>query len=313
METLYNTAVEAFVRRDHIKAHRALSELLHALEQSSRLQTRHPWYDFDTTPGGGQTWDEWYIKSLKLYIGAHASLYADYPLDPTDSRSSSSSKLPKEMQDFVPPSPPNVVLEKVYDTCQSAFKSKMIPPALMSTFILAALKLQPQSDALAAAHGITEAWLAEVPSAFLERISRPPSGSPESRKAVENSRESYLRVLELFVGEVLGKEGEYEMARAILDGDSLLPSKRREVRLLSLSLVCNVVADIRPYIAIYEHSSNAQTTPRFHQVVFYPPPLHLASFLAPLLPEPIPFHLAEAAPRARRSSLRDRRPLQQRD
>ncbi len=36
-------------------------------------------------------------------------------------------------------------------------------------------------------------------------------------------------MVELFVGEVLAREGEFEMARAFLDGEIVMSSKRKEV------------------------------------------------------------------------------------
>ena len=47
---------------------------------------------------------------------------------------------------------------------------------------------------------------------------------------VEVAREGYLKVVELFVGEVLAREGEWEMARGFLDGETVMSSKRKEVR-----------------------------------------------------------------------------------
>jgi len=98
---------------------------------------------------------------------------------------------------------------------------------LVSTLILAALKLHPAEDALGYVHRVTEEWLSNLPDGFMEGIARRSPATAEKR--VEAGREGYLKVLELFTGEVLAREGEWEMARGILDGDTLLGSKRKEV------------------------------------------------------------------------------------
>jgi hypothetical protein len=46
---------------------------------------------------------------------------------------------------------------------------------------------------------------------------------------LEAAREGYIKVVELFVGEILVREGEWEMARAFLEGESVSGSKRKEV------------------------------------------------------------------------------------
>lgn len=242
-EVLYNTAVQSFVRRDHVKTHSTLSRLLSNLRTELRLHPRRRWYDLSapTTDGsasgssGGsvEEVEEWLIKTFKLFISAHASLYTDPPgSPPRRSTSSPNSNLPFDLQNIIPPNPPRTILQHVYDTVSESYPDRLIPPPLITTFILAGLKLHPQEDALECIHTIIEDWLFRLPDTFMEAISAPTRkmgvGVAQGGKRVESGREGYLRVLELFTGEVLAREGEWEMARGILDGDTLLGSKRKE-------------------------------------------------------------------------------------
>ena len=244
---LYNTAVQSFVRRDHLKTHAALSRLLSTLKGQSRKQARRRWHDLGpgsiwglsaasapSVDGAGSTAsdsrepdievEEWLIKTFKLYISAHASLYTDPP------SSSSANALSPDLIGLIPPNPPSRVLEQVANTALQAYPDGILPPPVISTLILASLKLQPQDDALGYVHRVTEEWLANLPNAFMEGISVRERGGVSKR--VEAGREGYLKVLELFTGEVLAREGEWEMARGILDGDTLMGSKRKEVSYL---------------------------------------------------------------------------------
>lgn len=199
IEVAYNTAVQAFVRRDHVKTHAALRTLLE-LVGDRPLEEK-----------------EWRIKVLKLVISAHASIYSDPPIT-----GASLDDLPDQLRALLPPAaPPSKILEHVYDTCRKTLSippGGQLPPALVSTLMLASLKLKPSGSALDFAHRTAETWLAafEFPSVGLDR------------KENEGLREGYLKVVELFIGEVLAREGEYGMARAFLDGDDVLGSKRKE-------------------------------------------------------------------------------------
>jgi hypothetical protein len=97
--------------------------------------------------------------------------------------------------------------------------------------LLASLKLKPAASALDFAHQLAEDWIARLPDNFVAAISQPTGRklSPEEKKQVESAREGYLKVVELFVGEVLAREGEWEMARAFLEGEVVMGSKRKEV------------------------------------------------------------------------------------
>jgi hypothetical protein len=232
---LYNTAVQSFVRRDHLKTHASLARLLSALRVDLRKSPRKRWHDLSPGPiasegssrSVGETAEEWLIKTFKLSISAHASLYTDPPGSPTlNSRSNPrNANLPADLAALVPPSPPSRLLQHVHDKCLEAYPDGILPPPILSTLILASLKLQPAHDALAYIHRVTEDWLGALPDGFMEAIARRGAHG----KRVEAGREGYLKVLELFTGEVLAKEGEWEMARGILDGDTLLGAKRKEV------------------------------------------------------------------------------------
>lgn len=236
-EVLYNTAVQAFVRRDHVKTQATLARLLAQLKPTTDSSAA-PWYDLDTTDrtqvplGGGEAGEELLVKTLKLVISANTSLYTDPPQHTTG--------LPAEITPLLPPTPPEQLL--AYTQGQlSPFCSDLLPPALLSTLLLASLKLKPASEALDYAHQVAEDWFTALPDAFILEIApaaptrkaTPSVGSAassaERKKQVESAREGYLKVVELFVGEVLAREGEFEMARAFLDGEIVMSSKRKEV------------------------------------------------------------------------------------
>ena len=233
LEVLYNTAVQSFVRRDHVKVLSALSRLLSLLDKQKK-KLRRPWYDLSepanghlSNGAGAGKDEEWIIKTLKLLISSHANLYSDSPDDP--------SSLPDDVQKLLPPNAPDAMLDHCYRICIAYFppssRSKaLLPPQLVSTFILASLKLRPAESALSFAHRLTEEWLAELPDGFLTLIGgRQKHKDAAQKKAVEGVREAYLKVVELFVGELLVREGDWEMARGFLDGESVMGSKRKEV------------------------------------------------------------------------------------
>ncbi|KIR33659.1 hypothetical protein I307_02224 [Cryptococcus deuterogattii 99/473] len=137
---------------------------------------------------------------------------------------------------MLPPKPPKEVLSYLQHRCVSAYYSKgatahLLPPQLVSTLILASLKLSPQRPALDFAHSMTESWIASLPDSLILSIS--PSSSyrpkdPIERKQVESAREGYLKVVELFVGEILSREEEWGMARGFLEGEVVMSSKKKE-------------------------------------------------------------------------------------
>ncbi|WVW83590.1 hypothetical protein I302_105611 [Kwoniella bestiolae CBS 10118] len=248
IEVLYNTAVQSFVRRDHVKTQAVLSRLLASLEtKQDQVQGNEPaWYDLDSDvpamgdeDGEGQEEiDEWMIKTLKLSISSLTSLYADPPHKTTT--------LPSEITNLLPPIPPNKLLGHLRTTCNEYLRSPILPPQIISTLLLASLKLRPSPPALDFAHHLSEEWITALPDQFILSIS-PQSGSSKQtkdakkRKKVESAREGYLKVVELFVGEVLSREGEWEMARGFLDGEGVMGSKRKE--------------------ALYKHLRTLQSTP----------------------------------------------------
>lgn len=254
IEILYNTAVQSFVRRDHVKTHATLSRLLTLLHDQPRPE--RSWHDLGPTSNGNgngneeapeasegpaRETEEWLIKTLKLVISSHASLYSDPPSNPFN--------LPPELHSLLPPKPPNFLLEHVHHLCFKAYYPDhihvhpsirpLLPPQLVSTLLLASLKLKPATSALDFAHQLAEDWIARLPDNFVAAISQQAGKklSPEEKKQVESAREGYLKVVELFVGEVLAREGEWEMARAFLDGEVVMGSKRKEVGQLAVRSV----------------------------------------------------------------------------
>lgn len=238
IEVAYNTAVQAFVRRDHIKTQAAISRLLVLVQADVPKSNESQWYEIkeDREDEGY----EWKIKVLKLVISAYASLYSD----PSNSSSNNigTDDFPNEIKEILPPASPDRVLDHVLSICQSTLQTtNLLPPQLVSTLILASLKLKPSTPALDFAHRLTETWLADIPDDFIRLVSGPGNSKAPHysstvtgmatagmRKRIESTREAYLKVVELFVGEVLAREGEYEMARAFLDGEDVLGSKRKE-------------------------------------------------------------------------------------
>jgi len=220
-DVLYNAAVQSFVRRDHVKTQATLSKLLDLTQKLPKDPA--PWYDLSSTTSstaggadyGGLTASEWVIKTLKLAISANASMYSDPP------------KNFAQMPHLLPPAPPTAMLQHIQAVCVKTYGAALLPPQLVSTFLLAALKLRPAEPALAFAHQLAEEWLTALPDAFILAIASENRGP--NRKRVEVAREGYLKVVELFVGEVLGREGEWEMARGLLEGEMVMGSKKKEV------------------------------------------------------------------------------------
>jgi hypothetical protein len=239
LEQLYNTAVQAFVRRDHVKALSSLQKLLEHL--TSKPSPSTVWYDLTTITLVGEEKDlgEWREKILKLYISSTVSLYSDPKGVP------STADLGEDIPRLLPPAAPDVLLTHLQRVCELhslplGTNPAILPPSLISTLLLASLKVQPTHPALDFAHHLAEDWLSALPDSLLEEISRAPEkgseGSAEQRKRVEGIREGYLKVTELFVGEVLVKEGEWEMARSFLEGEGVMGSKRKEVRRSGLQM-----------------------------------------------------------------------------
>lgn len=212
-EILYNSAVQAFVRRDHAKTQASLDKLLALTRNLPR--DPEPWYNLSTGT------EEWVTKTLKLAISANASLYSDPPRVFHNS----------DIAHLLPPAPPAAMLEHIKQLCVTTYGAELLPPQLISTFLLAALKLGPSESALGFAHALAEDWLTALPDSFVHAIAQPvpPSASPAVRKRTDAAREGYIKVVELFVGEVLGREGEWEMARGLLEGEMVMGSKKKEV------------------------------------------------------------------------------------
>ncbi|KAE8537709.1 hypothetical protein D1P53_005765 [Cryptococcus gattii VGV] len=231
-EVLYNTAVQSFVRRDHVKTQATLARLLESLKKK-RTGPCRIWYELDGARSGDDNSeaaanDDWMVKTLKLLISSTASLYTDPP--------NSTQALPELLVSMLPPKPPKEILSYLQHRCGRAYYSKgatahLLPPQLVSTLILASLKLSPQKPTLDFAHSMTESWIASLPDSLILSIS--PSSSyrpkdPIARKQVESAREGYLKVVELFVGEILSREEEWGMARGFLEGEVVMSSKKKE-------------------------------------------------------------------------------------
>ncbi|OXG40378.1 hypothetical protein J010_00074 [Cryptococcus neoformans] len=232
IEVLYNTAVQSFVRRDHVKTQATLARLLESLKKK-RIGPCRIWYELDGVQSGDENSeaianDDWIVKTLKLLISSTASLYTDPP--------NNTQALPELLVCMLPPKPPKEILSYLHHRCVSAYYSKgatahLLPPQLVSTLILASLKLSPQRPALDFAHSMTESWIASLPDSLILSISPTSSYRPKDpieRKRVESAREGYLKVVELFIGEVLSHEEEWEMARGFLEGEVVMSSKKKE-------------------------------------------------------------------------------------
>ncbi|KAK6910401.1 hypothetical protein I203_104433 [Kwoniella mangroviensis CBS 8507] len=249
IEVLYNTAVQSFVRRDHVKTQAVLSRLLSLLDDQQNQNNARgkakstAWYDLDLdgVVDGEEVEqvdvDEWMIKTLKLSISSPTSLYTDPPTKTTT--------LPKEITNLLPPTTPDKLLDHLLQLCKEHLSVDILPPQIISTLLLASLKLRPSPPSLDFAHRLSEDWLTALPDQFIAAIS-PQIGNRvkdvKKTKRVEGAREGYMKVVELFVGEVLSREGEFEMARGFLDGENILGSKRKE--------------------ALYKHLRTVQTTPQ---------------------------------------------------
>jgi hypothetical protein len=222
LEIAYNTAVQSFVRRDHAKTQASLSRLLGLANALPR--SKNEWYELDVSQDVDTEGDEWRIKVLKLVISANASLYADPPANP--------ESLDPDLVLTLPPSQPSSILKRTKTTCMETHPG-LLPPSVISTLLLASLKLQPPSSALDFAHRLSEDWLEGLPDYLMRTLSttaksNSQSLSPQAKKRIEGTKEGYLKVIELFVGEVLAREGEFGMARSLLDGDEIMSSKRKE-------------------------------------------------------------------------------------
>lgn len=239
-EILYNTAVQAFVRRDHIKSISTLLKLLDQLQSQS--QSKRVWYELhaDQSRIEEKELEIWKEKILKLYISATVSLYSD-----SKATSLPTEELGEDIPRLLPPASPDVLLTHLQrisesHTLPSNSDPKILPPSLVSTLLLASLKLQPTHAALDFAHKLAEDWLATLPDHVLHAISQGTGeeGGAGDKKKLEGIREGYLKITELFVGEVLVKEGEFEMGRAFLEGEEVMGSKRKEVSLLKKAKMC---------------------------------------------------------------------------
>ena len=259
-EVLYNTAVQSFVRRDHSNAQASLARLLKLLKTQRRSRNT-TWYDLRDCTKEDDV-EGWLIKTLKLFVSSHASLYTDPP--------STRTTLSVELRALLPPSSPDVLLAYVHKVCADAYflpldVDKLLPPPLLSTLLLAALKLS-----LPYAHRLVEEWLSQLPDSFFLDIPPHVDGilkqKPEEKKRVEAAREGYLKVVELFVGEVLAREGEWEMARGLLEGEMAMGTKRKEVSPLFCVSGCACDASIRADQCLiqnlYRHLRALQTKPR---------------------------------------------------
>ncbi|KAL7422263.1 hypothetical protein Q5752_002909 [Cryptotrichosporon argae] len=263
VEVTYNTAVQAFVRRDHARLSASLARLLALVPALPRAGTS--WADADRAQW--EDGDEWAVKTLKLYVSAAAMMYADPP------KARPASTLAPQLGQLarvLPPAGAGELLEQVHAQCvetyfgragaagagsagapdgqrdstpapTSARPPTLLPPPLVSTLLLAALKLPP--PALDFAHRLAETWIVDLPDDFIVAVSRPGgtgagnagagnagagADGAERRRRLESAREGYLKVVELFVGEVLCREEEWGMAKGFLEGEVVMGIKRKE-------------------------------------------------------------------------------------
>ena len=271
LEVLYNTGVQSFVRRDHPTTQATLNLLLELLRSHHR---RHgvQWYEpAEAGAGNDEELERWLIKTLKLVISSHASLYTDPP--------SIATKLPSDLRLFLPPSKPDLILEHVHSLCCETYftspspEPRLLPPSLVATLLLASLKLS-----LPFAHHLAESWLALLPDSLILAIS--PYCRPEQKATdihrVEAAREGYLKVVELFVGEVLAREGEWEMARGFLDNETVMSSKRKEVGHLKSYVLVKANILLRRFTVISDRRKLGPALHLHRQLV------QLSSHLGPL-------------------------------
>ena len=215
LESTYSTATRSFLQRDHARTQSALSHLLKLLSASSPPTS---WLDLASPSTKA---DDQSTAVLKLYISANATLYSDPPSEP--------SSLPPPAQALLKMSPKEA-LSTLRDNSVKVL-GEPLSPALITTLVLAALKLQPPSSALDFAHHLVEDWLTALPDEFVSQIASTSSEalSGLEHQRVDAARQGYLKVVELFVGEVLVREREWGMARGLLDGEVVMGPKRKEV------------------------------------------------------------------------------------
>ncbi len=242
-EETYQAAVQSFVRRDHGRTQPHLQRLLHQCEPSLHHAASTIWYDLSQNEISARPTEdeERIIKTLKLVISSYTSLYSDPPSD--------RSHFTPTVRALLPPSPPDILLKHVLSICQQTSGSDILPPSIVASFLLSSITLRPSGPSLRFAHNLVEQWLTDLPDSFIlaissiaSRVSSPGTNgitsiSAEGKKRIESAREGYLKVVELFVGEILAREGEYEMGRGLLDGDMIMSSKRKEVCNMIITLV----------------------------------------------------------------------------
>ncbi|EIW70917.1 hypothetical protein TREMEDRAFT_68281 [Tremella mesenterica DSM 1558] len=226
IEVLYNTAVQSFVRRDHSKTQATLSRLLSILPPPKRVCPKEEF----------QNGEEWLIKTLKLLITSRVSMYTDPPPSiPSKPNGGKIVHLDQDLLNMLPPTSPDIILKDLEMICKKAYRIRdttldhPLPPTILSTILLASIKLKPSPPALSYAHQLAEDWLTSLPDTLFHRHRHGQPAFPALEKMrLEAAWEGYMRVLELFCGEVLTREGEWGMARGILEGDGLMGIKRKE-------------------------------------------------------------------------------------
>jgi hypothetical protein len=215
-EALYQEATQAFLTCDYVTTHEALNKLLAMIPPA--MGTRAPWFEASRTTNAAE-WnnEKWTSKIIKLAITSSAALCKAKP---------PSQKAVEKLLDTSPPITATWALQRGLELCQSQYDAvdrlDNIPATMMVTLLMNALKLGPEG--VSRAKTIVEDWLAQLPQAAFDAF--------QVRTGPEGAREDYLRVVDLYVGEILAREEEWEMASIFLETEPIMSSKRKEVSLI---------------------------------------------------------------------------------
>lgn len=217
-EALYQEATQAFLTCDYVTTHEALNRLLALVP--SQPETASLWYEAART-GSTAEWnnEKWRSKIVKLAITSYAALCRAKP---------PSQKAIEKLLGVSPPITAFWALQQGLELCQAQYgavnKLENIPATMMVTLVMNALKLG--QEGVSRGKIIIEDWLAVLPQEAFDAF--------QGTTGAEGAREDYLRVIELYVGEILTREEEWEMASVFLQSESVMSSKRKEVSFVGL-------------------------------------------------------------------------------
>jgi hypothetical protein len=212
-EAIYQEATRAFLLREHLAAYDALLKLLATLP--ARSANAPKWYERSQNikPGEREV-ERWRTKGVKLAITYYAALHHSNP---------ALNVVPADLGELLSPSSATVALDKGLSLCISQFADQgsgldSVPATMVATLALASLKLGP--EAVSHAKKIIEDWLSSLPLQLeVDMVGG----------RAEGVAEDYQKVIELYVGEILAREGEWEMASMFLETEPIMSSKRKEV------------------------------------------------------------------------------------